>query len=114
VSAWGDIGDTSGLAAAIRHAAADITGAPQDRASGFVHPARCEMTASTSILFAILGFVVSARIRLNAIVLGEPMSISLLDSVAVAVVLALAVALLWLLRAILRDRLRLRIRTEGA
>lgn len=68
------------------------------------------MTAPVSLLLALLGLVVSARIRLTAVIFGQPMSVPVLGLVAVVVVLVLAVMLLWLLRSILRDGLRLRPR----
>jgi hypothetical protein len=54
---------------------------------------------------------VSARMRLSAVILGHPVSVPLLGLVAVILVLALAAVVLWLLRAILRDGLRVRLRT---
>ena len=68
------------------------------------------MTAPVSLLLAFLGLIVSARIRLSAVIFGQPVSVPVLGLVAVVVVLALAVMLLWLLRTILRDGLRLRPR----
>ena len=68
------------------------------------------MTAPVSLLLALLGLVVSARIRLTGVIFGQPVSVPVLGLVAVVVVLVLAVMLLWLLRTILRDGLRLRPR----
>jgi len=60
-------------------------------------------------LLAVLAvLVVSANVRLSAVVAGHPWSVSLLLAVAAVVVLALAVAVLALARALLRDGLRLR------
>jgi hypothetical protein len=66
------------------------------------------MTAPVSLLLAFLGLVVSARVRLTAVLFGQPVSIPVLGLVAAVVVLALAVTLVWLLRSLLRDGLRLR------
>ena len=68
------------------------------------------MTAPVSLLLALLGLVVSARIRLSAVIFGQPVSVPVLGLVAVVVVLVLAVMILWLLRALLRDGLHLRPR----
>ena len=68
------------------------------------------MTAPVSLLLALLALVVSAQIRLSAVLFGRPVSVPVLGLIAVVVVLVLAVMLLWLLRAILRDGLRLRPR----
>ena len=45
----------------------------------------------------------SAQARLNAVILGQPVSVPVLGLVALAVVLALATAVLWLLRSAFRD-----------
>jgi ABC-type Mn2+/Zn2+ transport system permease subunit len=68
------------------------------------------MSAPIPLLLALLGLVASARIRLTAVLFGQPVSVPVLGLVAVVVVLVLAVLVLWLLRAILRDGLRLRPR----
>jgi hypothetical protein len=71
----------------------------------------------TPLLFvvAFVSLVVSAQVKLNAVVLGQPVSIPVLGIVAFAVVLLLAAAVLWLLRSAFRDggfwRLRPRVVT---
>lgn len=47
--------------------------------------------------------LMSARTRLNAVVLGQPVSVPVLWLVAAAILLLLAVAVLWLLHSIARD-----------
>jgi hypothetical protein len=49
------------------------------------------------ILAVLFGLIVSATTRLNATVLGQPVSVPALWLIAAAVVLALAVLVLWLL-----------------
>ena len=61
------------------------------------------MSAPGWLVLAFLGLLVSAQARLNATVLGSPVSIPVLGIVALAVVLVLAVAVLWLLRSVARD-----------
>jgi hypothetical protein len=59
----------------------------------------------------IVGLIVSAQAKLHAVILGQPVSVPVLWLVAAVMVLALAAVVLWLLRAILREGLRLRVRT---
>jgi hypothetical protein len=61
------------------------------------------VTAPVSAVLIVLGLIVSARIRLNAVVLGQAVSVPVLGLVAVAVVLALAVVVLALIRTAVRD-----------
>jgi hypothetical protein len=68
------------------------------------------MIAPLPLVLILLGLVVSARIRLNAVVLGQPVSVPVLWLVFAAVVLALAALVLVLARLLLRDGLRLRPR----
>ena len=68
------------------------------------------MTAPISLLLALLALVVSARIRLSAVIFGHPVSLPLLELITTVVVLALVAVILWLVRSILRDGLRLRPR----
>ena len=68
------------------------------------------MTVPVSILLAFAGLFVSARVRLAAVIFGQPVSVPLLGLVAVVLVLVLAVLVLWLLRLLLRDGLRLAAR----
>ena len=65
---------------------------------------------STVLLVALAALIVSARTRVNATVLGQPVSVPLLWLVFATVVLALAALVLVLLRLLLRDGLRLRPR----
>ena len=65
------------------------------------------MTIPIPVL-AVLGLIVSAHARLNAVVLGQPVSASALDLIALSVILALVAAILWIIRTILRDGLQLR------
>ncbi|MGH3194192.1 MAG: hypothetical protein ACRDPY_42245 [Streptosporangiaceae bacterium] len=58
---------------------------------------------SAVLALALLALIVSARTRLTATVLGQPVSIPALWLIAAAVVLALAAMVLWLVRSILRD-----------
>jgi hypothetical protein len=51
----------------------------------------------------VLVLTVSARTRLNAVVLGQPISVPVLGLVALAVVLALAAVVLAVLRSVVRD-----------
>lgn len=68
------------------------------------------MIAPLSVVLTFLGIVVSAQTRLNAVVLGQPVSVPVLWLVFAAVVLALATLVLVLARLLLRDGLRLRPR----
>ena len=63
-----------------------------------------------ALALAMLGLIVSAKVRLNAVVLGQPVSVPALWLVFAAVVLLLAAAVLVLLRLLIRDGLRLRPR----
>jgi len=57
-------------------------------------------------VLVVLGVIASAFTKLNAVILGRPVSVPLLMLVAAALLLALAVVLLAIVRAILRDGLR--------
>ncbi len=59
------------------------------------------MTGWLAIVLTVL--VVSAKTRLNAMVLGQPVSVPLLGIVAAVLVLLLAVLVLVLLRQVIRD-----------
>jgi len=59
-------------------------------------------------VLVVLGVIVSGCTKLNAVILGKPVSISPLLLIAIAVFLALAIGLLWVLRTLIRDGLRLR------
>jgi hypothetical protein len=70
------------------------------------------MTAPVSLLLALLGLFVSARIRLSAVIFGQPVSVPLLGLVGAVMVLALLAVVLWLVWQVIREGgLRLRIRT---
>jgi hypothetical protein len=56
----------------------------------------------------LIGLIISGCTKLNAVILGQPVSIPPLLLVAIIVILALAIGLLWILRALIRDGLQLR------
>jgi hypothetical protein len=58
-------------------------------------------------ILIVASVIASACTKLNAVVLGRPVSVSLLLVVAVAVLLTLAIGLLWILRSLLREGLGL-------
>jgi len=62
------------------------------------------------LLVVLAGLILSARTRVNAIVLGQPVSVPVLGLVFAALVLLLAALVLVLLRLLVRDGLRLRPR----
>ena len=64
-------------------------------------------------IFVVIGVIVSAFTRLNAIILGQPVSVSALDLIALAIVLVLVAAILWLVRSLLRDLRDQRPRLAG-
>jgi hypothetical protein len=64
----------------------------------------------TVLLLVLAGLIVSAKTRVNATVLGQPVSVPVLGIVFTAVVLLLAALVLVLLRLLIRDGLRLRPR----
>ena len=57
-------------------------------------------------LLIVASVIASACTKLNAVILGRPISVSALDVIAVVVVLTLVVAFLWIVRTIVRDGLR--------
>ena len=57
-------------------------------------------------VLVVLGVIASAFTKLNAIILGRPVTIPLLMLVAAVLILALAVVLAAIVRLILRDGLR--------
>jgi len=65
------------------------------------------------LVLAFAGLVVSAQARLNAVILGQPVSVPVLWLVALGVVLTLAAVVLWLIRSAVCDggfwRLRPRV-----
>ena len=58
-------------------------------------------------LLIVASVIASACTKLNAVILGRPVSVSPLLLIAALLMLTLVVAALWLLRSILRDGLRL-------
>lgn len=70
------------------------------------------MTFPVSLLLAFIGLFVSARIRLSAVVFGQPVSVPLLGLIGAVAILILTVALLLLVRQVIREGgIRLRFRT---
>jgi hypothetical protein len=63
---------------------------------------------AAALALALLALVVSARTRLTATVLGQPVSCPVLWLIAAIMVLLLAAAVLILLRLLIRDGLHLR------
>jgi hypothetical protein len=59
-------------------------------------------------VLVVLAVVVAARTRLDAVVMGRPVSVPVIGILFTIVVLALAVAVLFLARQVLRDGLRLK------
>jgi phosphate/sulfate permease len=68
------------------------------------------VSAPLSLVLAFLGLVVAAKTRLNAVVMGQPVSVPVLWLIAAIVVLLLAALVLVLLRLLLADGLRIRPR----
>ena len=65
------------------------------------------MTIPIPVL-VVVSLIVSARTQLHAVIFGQPVSMSGLDLIALAVVLTLVAVILWIIRTILRDGLQLR------
>jgi hypothetical protein len=61
------------------------------------------VTAPVPAVLIMLGLIVSARIRLNAVILGQAVSVPVLGLIAAAVVLLLAAIVLYLFRTAVRD-----------
>lgn len=61
------------------------------------------MTAPLPLAVILAVLIVSARTRLNAVILGQPVSVPWLGVVAVALVLVIAALVLYLIRGIVRD-----------
>ena len=57
-------------------------------------------------LLAVLGLIASAWTRINAVILGRPVSVPVIGILALAVVLTLTVAVLLLLRSVMRPGFR--------
>jgi hypothetical protein len=64
----------------------------------------------TAPLVVLVVVIVSAYARINAVLLGQPVSVPVIGLVAVAVVLMLAALVLVLIRSIVRDRAFLYLR----
>jgi hypothetical protein len=60
------------------------------------------------VVLVFLALVVTAQTRLNAVVMGQPVSVPVLWLIAAIVMLLLAVVVLVLVRLLLADGLRLR------
>lgn len=64
------------------------------------------MSFPTAFLLIVAGLIVSAHARLNAVLLGQPVSIPWLAVAAAVVILVLIVGALLLIRAITREGFR--------
>ena len=63
-----------------------------------------------ALIAAVLAALGLTQAKLNAVVLGQPVSVPVLGIIAVIVALLLAAAVLYLLRGLIRDGLNLRPR----
>ena len=63
-----------------------------------------------ALIAAVLATLGLTQAKLNAVVLGQPVSVPVLGIIAVIVALLLAAAVLYLLRGLIRDGLNLRPR----
>ena len=61
-----------------------------------------------ALLLVFFALAASAHARLNAVILGQPVSVPWLGVALAVLLLALAAAVLWLIRSLLRDGPRLR------
>ena len=61
-----------------------------------------------ALLLVFFGLAASAHARLNAVILGQPISVPWLGVVLGVLLLALAAGVLWLIRSLLQEGLRLR------
>ena len=64
------------------------------------------MTIPVPVL-VVVSLIVSAYTKLNAVILGRPVSVPLLGLIFATVLLTLAVVLAWIVRTLIRDGLRL-------
>ena len=72
------------------------------------------MTAPAAALLAFLAMLgISAHTRINAVLLGQPVSIPVLGLIFIVALLLAAAAVLVVLRLLIRDGLRLRPRPVG-
>lgn len=61
------------------------------------------MSAPVSFVLAVIGLIVSAKTRLNAVIFGQPVSIPWLGVLFAVLILALAVVVLCLIRALVLE-----------
>ena len=54
-------------------------------------------------VLVVIGLFISAHARLNAVILGQPVSVSALDLIAAAMLLALVALVLLIVRTLVRD-----------
>ena len=66
------------------------------------------MSVIARAALVVIALIASARIRLSAVIFGQPVSVPVLGLIAAVVVLILAAAVLWLARSLLREGLRLK------
>lgn len=59
-----------------------------------------------TLALAFLGLIASTWTRINAVVLGRPVSVPVIGVVVLALLLVLAAAVLWLVRSLLREGFR--------
>ena len=59
-----------------------------------------------TLALAFLGLIASTWTRINAVILGRPVSVPVIGIIALVVVLVLAAVVLWLLRSIAREGFR--------
>ena len=64
------------------------------------------MTAPVQILVALFALIASTWTRINAVILGRPVSVPVIGVIALLMALALVVAALWLLRSVMRPGFR--------
>lgn len=57
-------------------------------------------------LLIVVSLIASTWTRINAVILGRPVSVPVIGVIALVVVLALVVAVLWLLRSVMRPGFR--------
>ena len=64
------------------------------------------MTAPVQTLVALFALIASTWTRINAVILGRPVSVPVIGVIALLMALALVVAALWLLRSVMRPGFR--------
>lgn len=65
-------------------------------------------------VLGIFGIGISAQTRVNAVLLGQPVSVPVLGIIAIIIALLMLAAVLFLARLLIRDGLRLRPGSVGA